>query len=287
MAFRRSVLVLLGAVALATLVASCSVVSPAPETSAAAKPAAGECWNGVLDHAEAWADWQGAAAVSCTAKHTLYTYAVGTISGETASTWGSAANPSALSAAIETKAARACDIATLLPHLLWNQQLIDDFFFVPTEAQWKSGARWVRCDVGELAFGTTLTAESLRALPAKISTLAASVASDPKRYELCVNSTVSTSAAGPLDDPHATIADCTKHPQWTLAAHGTLPEAAGAAFPDDATANAQSTTICAPAAAGDGEVWIAYLPTTGGWAADDREVTCWVAQKTLVGGQTA
>ena len=102
-----------------------------------------------------------------------------------------------------------------------------------------------------------------------------------------MNSTESVTAIGPLDNPDATLGDCSKDPQWRLATRGNLPDAAGAPFPSDATANTESTAICAPAVTGDDELWLAYLPTKSGWASGDREVDCWVGQKQTTVGQTA
>ncbi|HEX3678266.1 MAG TPA: septum formation family protein [Galbitalea sp.] len=287
---KRSLLALAGVVAVAISLAGCSLLPGIPAakaTPAAAKPVSGQCWNATTTQAADWTDWQGTSAVVCTSSHTLYTYQVGKISGETSSSWAASGDGSQLSPEVQTKADDACSISTLLPHLKWNQQLIEQYFFVPTKAEWKAGQRWVRCDVGVLATGTTLNNESFTALPNKISTLVKSVDSDPLRYEFCVNSSEAVTDIGPLDNPDATLGDCSKDPQWKLATRGNLPEAAGAPFPDDATANTESTKICAPAATGDGQIWLAYLPTKTGWASGDREVDCWVGQKPITGGQTA
>jgi hypothetical protein len=287
---QRSLLALAGVLAVAISLAGCSLLPGIPAATAApnaAKPATGQCWNATTAQAADWTDWQGTSAIACTSSHTLYTYHVGKISGETSSTWAATGDSTQLSPDVQTKADDACSISALLPHLKWNQQLIEQFFFVPTEAEWKAGQRWVRCDVGVLATGTTLDNESFTALPSKISTLVKSVDSDPVRYEFCMNSTEAVTDIGPLDNPDATLGDCSKDPQWRLATRGNLPEAAGAPFPDDATANTESTKICAPAATGDGQIWLAYLPTKTGWASGDREVDCWVGQKPITGGQTA
>ena len=287
---KRSLLSIAGVLALALSMSGCSLLTGAPQaqkTTAPAAPSVGQCWNASTTQAADWTDWEGAQAASCTSSHTLYTYQVGRISGETGSSWADPGDKTELTPEIQTKADDACNISKLLPKLEWNQQLIQQYFFTPTEAQWKSGARWVRCDVGVLAVGTTLANESFVALPSHISSLVSSVSSDPIHYQFCMNSTDSVSAVGPLDNPDATLGDCAKDPQWKLATHGNLPESAGAPFPDDATANAESTKICSPAATGDNELWLAYLPTKPGWATGDRDVDCWVGQKQTTVGQTA
>jgi Septum formation len=265
--------------------AGCALLPGAthPVGAAAVKPTVGECWNANTTQASDWADWEGPAATACAGSHTLYTYDIGKISGETASSWASPSDPTSLTDAIQTKAEDACKVSTLLPGQKWNQQLITAYFFVPTEQQWMAGDRWVRCDVGVLATGTTLDNESFVALPSKISTLVTAVSTDPARFEFCMNSRAPVTQSGPLDNPDATLANCKDHPQWTLATHGKFPDGAGAPFPDDAASNAASSKVCLPAVKGDDEIWTAYLPTKSGWASGDREIDCWIGDKSVGG----
>jgi hypothetical protein len=239
----------------------------------------GQCWNATATQAYNWADWEGPAATACASSHTLYTYQVGKISGEPGDSWAAPGDSTALSNEIQTKAGDACGISALLPHLKWNQQLINAYFFVPTEAQWKAGARWVRCDVGVLATGTRLDNESFTALPSKISTFVGAISSDPERFEFCMNSPTPVIESGPLDDSDAVLANCKDQPQWRLALHGKFPDAAGAPFPDEATSNAASSKLCLPGVSGDNEIWIAYLPTKATWATGDRVINCWIGVK--------
>jgi hypothetical protein len=283
----RSVLAFVGALAVVATLAGCSLLTGVgrPSTGApVARPTTGQCWNASTVHASEWTDWAGSAAVACARSHTLYTYHVGTIVGVTANSWAAPGDPTSLSPAVQSKAGAACGTATLLPKLKWNQQLISSYIFVPSESQWKAGARWVRCDIGVLKTGTALGDETFAALPAHISRLINAVSSDPLRYEFCINSSVPVSEAGPLDDPDATLANCKDNPQWRLAIHGTFPDAPGAPFPNAATSNAASSKLCLPGVSGDGEVWIAYLPTKAGWASGDREIDCWIGQKSVGGG---
>jgi hypothetical protein len=279
---RRSLEALVGAVVVAIFLAGCTLlpgVKNAATPAPAAKPTVGQCWNATTKQASDWPDWEGPESTPCTSSHVLYTYQVGKISGETASTWADSGDNTKLTDEIQTKAEDACSITALLPHQKWNQELISAYFFVPTEAQWKGGARWVRCDVAVLATGTTIDNESFTALPSKISTLVGAVSSDPVRFEFCMNSPTPVTESGPLDDPDAVLADCKSHPQWRLALHGKFPDAAGAPFPDDATSNAASSKLCLPGVSGDNEIWIAYLPTKSGWAGGDREIECWIGVK--------
>jgi Septum formation len=283
----RALCPLVGVVAVALTLAGCSLlagVTRAATPSPGTPPVTGQCWNATAAQAAVWADWRGATAVACTRSHTLYTYHVGRISGEPANSWAAPGDAGSLTPEIQAKAGTACTLSTLLPHAKWNQQLIMSYFFVPTEAQWKAGARWIRCDVGVPATGTTLDNESFTALPTKISSFVGAVSSDPLRFEFCINSTTPVSESGPLDNPDATLANCKDNPQWKLTVHGRFPDAAGAPFPDDATSNAASSKLCLPGVTGDNEVWIAYLPTKATWASGDREIDCWVGQKSADSG---
>jgi hypothetical protein len=290
---RRSIALAIGAFCVFALVSGLSGCTATPITGlqpspvASGQPSVGQCWNAAVAQADEWSAWGGQSAASCTALHVLYTYKVATIAGETGSSWASSGNGSTLSAAVAAKASHACTLSTLLPKAKWNQQLIQQYFFVPSKPEWRAGARWVRCDVGVLATGTTLADEHFASLPRSISTFVDAVASDPARFELCVNSPQPVTAAGPLDDPNATLADCAGSPEWSLKAHGRLPGSAGAGFPSESSANAESTAICSPAAAGAEQIWIAYLPTRADWSSGDREVDCWVGQKQVAGGQAA
>lgn len=282
---RRLLGALAAAVAVTFVLAGCSLIPAVVGLSAHATrtvPKVGQCWSATASDAAAWADWKGASNVKCAGSHELYTYAVGKVTGVSAKSWGTGGT---LSPAIQIKAEDACSLSTLLPKLKWNQQLVEGFFFVPSEADWKAGERWVRCDVGVLSFGTTLSNEALATLPPKISTLVSAVSSDPERFAFCLNSPVPVSEAGPLADQDARIADCRTNPQWALAGHGNLPEAEGSPYPSDATANADTAKICTKYAVNSNEVWIAYLPNAAkdGTVSSDRVVECWVGQKSATG----
>jgi hypothetical protein len=276
--------------------AGCSVVAPtssasAPPTAkpASAQPSVGQCWNATLANASAWSEWQGAASTSCSKSHTLYTFGVVKLTGLSSTAWATSATNPALSDAISTKAGDACDTsyAKFLPAATWNQQLINNFFFVPTPAQWQSGARWVRCDIGVVGFGTTVANEKLSALPSSISTLVSAVSSDPARYGYCINTTHSTST-GPLSDGTGIITDCRDDPQWTLATHGTLSGGASAAYPSASALKSEVDAVCEQGLT-KGDVFSASYPSKADWKSGTREVDCWVAIKnsTIEGNGTS
>ncbi len=282
----RSLLSLVGILAVALSPAGCSLLAPmngVAKPASGGTPTQGQCWNATTGQAAAWPDWKGTAVIPCARPHTLYTYHVGAIAGENGTSWAAPGDANSLNVRVQTKAQDACKLTILLPHLKWNQQLINGYFFVPTEAQWRAGARWVRCDVGVLATGTTLDNERFASLPSTIATLVSAVSSEPLRYGLCMNSSTPVTESGPLDNPDATLADCRHNPQWRLSTHGKFPDAAGAPYPADATSNAVSAKLCQPAASAAGGVWFAYLPTKSGWASGDRGIDCWIGQKATGG----
>jgi hypothetical protein len=275
-------------VAAAFALAGCSllpVAVSAAHAPASSVPKVGQCWNVSKEDADNWADWEGSAAISCSKSHVLYTYAVGKISGISSKSWAVKGTSNTLSNDVLVKAEDVCAISTLLPKLKWNQQLVDSWFFVPTLADWKAGARWVRCDVGVLGYGTTLDNEVLAKLPAKISTLKSTVSADPAEYEFCIDSPVPISESGPLDNPDARIADCRQHPQWALVGHGNMPEVTGAPYPGEPTANTEAGAICSKYVQNSSESWIAYLPAKSDWTKTNaRNVDCWIGQKADGGG---
>jgi hypothetical protein len=281
------------ALAAATLsLAACSLLplpgqakQPAPvSTPASSEPTVGQCWDATYKNAGAWADWEGTSATRCSATHTLYTYGVVKLTGLLPTDWATSATNPALSDAISSKASAACDAPyqTFLPDLRWNQELVQSFFFVPTRAEWAKGARWVRCDVGQLDYGTPLASEEFAPLPAAISTLVTGVASDPDQYRFCVTTSHST-AKGPLADSSAVVTDCRDNPQWQLTTHGDVAGNATAAYPSAKFLDQASTALCS-AGLNKGDVYVGYPPSKDEWATGDREIQCWVAVKSAPGG---
>jgi hypothetical protein len=264
--------------------AGCSLIFPSnasglgPTTGA---PKRGECWDASNANAVVWVDWEGHKARPCSTSHDLYTYAIGMISGITSTTWASSTNPSQPSDAVQTKAENACTLKTLVPGLKWTEQLLRGYFFLPSKSAWADGARWVRCDAGVLAHGTTLAQQALVKLPASISTLVSEGSSDPLRFDYCIDSQVPAEGAGPLaNDDFNLVADCRDDPEWRLAGRGTLPEAVGSPFPTAANGNADAQKVCSTFAATAGDTWYAYLPpeTSDATVGTNREITCWVGK---------
>jgi hypothetical protein len=292
----RNVILSFLAVAAAATLAGCSLLlpssqhSPAPSSSApsssapsqatAAQPTIGQCWNGTIKDAGDWADWSGSSATACGRSHTLYTYGVGHVTGLQPTDWAVSASNPALRDDVAAAASKTCDApyAKLLPTLPdASHSLLRVFFFVPSRAEWKQGARWVRCDLALLDFGTSTAHERFAPLPASISTLTDAVVSDPLTYAMCLDTDHST-AKGPFADSSDVITDCRNHPEWLYAQSGLFTQAANAPYPTSKELSARVSAVCS-AQLMPTEVWSAYYPTPATWKSGDRAIECWAGFK--------
>ena len=287
MIHRRIAIAAAGAAAIALLLTGCSLF-PQSASNASSAPKVGQCWNATLAQADAWADWKGAAATSCSSTHVLYTYGIGQIKDVTSDDWTAKGSKTELDATISADASKTCNspYEKLLPNLTWSQQLVQSYFFVPTQAEWKAGARWVRCDVGVLATGVAVTKQALSELPTRISTFTNLVNDDPERFNYCVNTQVSVKKSGPLDTAGALVADCTKNPQWELESYANFPDALGAPFPSATTVHSDTSEACTQDLATQTQVWVAYIPSKSQWKTGDREIDCWVGSDVGAGSPT-
>jgi len=266
---------LLIALAIAALssgvLSGCSTVTSFfPHTlSATQKPSAGDCWSSTIDTAGQAAAWTDGGAVPCASRHQLVTYAVVTVTSS-APTWRDKQGD--LSASIQTAAFRACN--TRLSDLIAvpdNGRLLP-FFFVAPEKEWKKGARWVRCDIGVLRTGSPYSQPELARLPTQLSTLVKQAHDTPEVFESCVITTDPSGDTGPLDDPKATIADCTGDYQWQYQSSFSF---ASGTYPTDDQFNAEIQTKCGDGADAAGRGWIAYGPNEEQWKSGDVRGECW------------
>ncbi len=285
MARTRSLATLLAVVAAGLALCGCSLLAPAPHptpapTAKSDAPTVGQCWNGTYANAGDWADWQGDAAVACSASHTLYTFGVAKIAGLLPTDWAKSATDPSLSDTVANAASTACEapFEKAVPGLAWNQQLVRNFFFVPSEAQWKKGERWVRCDVGVLDYGTSLSAEQFAPLPSFDSVVSA-INTDPTRFTMCLNTPKVAITKGPYPDKGDVITDCRANPQWSLVLDGAMSGGDKAPYPSDKSANSQIGVLCARSITGSNQIWRGYYPSKTQWANGNREIDCWVSPK--------
>lgn len=248
-------------------------------TSASAEPAVGDCWTSSFDTAEQAATWTAGGAVGCASRHQLTTYAVVTVTSS-ASTWRASGGD--LDNGIAMAASRACDkkySATFTGAPVGGR--LTRFFFVAPESQWKKGARWVRCDIGVLRTGSLYASPSFASLPPDIATVKKQLDSTPDLFANCVTTTDPSGQTGPLDDPHAVIADCTQQYQWRFESTFTIPGTQSDPYPDDKALNAAAQSGCGDSADKSGSSWIAYTPSRSDWAAGNRSGSCWFSAATV------
>lgn len=246
----------------------------------AGEPRTGQCWTASRTNADSWAAWEGAAATPCAKSHTMYTFAVGHLTGPQPTDWEVSSTNPALRDSVAAAAGATCTApyAKLLPSIQGTDTLIRSFFFVPSRTQWKSGARWVRCDLALVDFGTRASEERFATLPATISTLVDGVATDPAAYGLCVDTGHSV-ATGPFADKTDVITDCRDNPEWVFAGRGSFTEPAGAAYPTKAAISARLSTVCGGTLTSSDQLWSGYFPNAADWKAGDRTIECWAGLK--------
>lgn len=199
------------------------------------------------------------AAVSCDEPHDSETYAVGEL-------------PEKLTRyddpAIETWAYRTC--AKEFPHFLGSDQstamrsLLTWIWFRPSEAAWKAGAHWYRCDV----LGGSAAQRSYVALPTTAKGLLSDRSVDP--WMACAKGkSVGTGTTVPCSMPH----------EWRAVTTIKLGEDEEP-YPGDATARATTKSYCSesvdawlgyPASYAYGYTWFAERE----WAAGNRRSVCW------------
>jgi hypothetical protein len=244
--------------------------------SASAKPAVGDCWVSTFDTAQHSAAWTASGSVPCTSRHQLYTFAVVSVTSS-ASTWRDSSTHG-LNDQIANDAFDACDrlYADEFPGAP-DQGRLTEYFFVAPEAQWKTGARWVRCDLGVFRTGSLFESPDFASLPSDIRTLKKQLDTTPGLFASCVTTTDPSGDTGPLDDPKAVIADCTRNYQWRFEGVFTIPGADGDPYPDDNTLNKATQADCGDIADEAETNWAGYVPTQDNWDAGDRLGSCWFA----------
>jgi hypothetical protein len=149
---------------------------------------------------------------------------------------------------------------------------------VPSVAQWKAGARWIRCDIGLFQVGSLFASPTLDQLPPQIDSLVQLVTSNRDAYGDCVTTTDPSGQTGPYDDAKAVIADCTQDYQWRYILNYTMPGDPGSAYPSPAARSAVEQTECGDAAEAAGRQWLTYVPTESQWADGRRDASCWYSR---------
>jgi hypothetical protein len=274
---RRGLLVACAAVIAVALSGCDALLNTFTPNNPTAVAIVGQCWIAPYDDLNIRANWDNGYPIPCSQKHTLYTFAVPTLSSKLPKDWSEKGDKDVLRDSVSEAAQKACGKAfdKFLPKHKWYQELLNWYFYLPSRAEWKNGKRWVRCDLAVFAYNVPLTDRDIAALPENIEPLKKAVGSDPNRFRLCIEAKPAGSTAGPFNDPKAKIADCRKDPTWRLAAHGAVDVPAGADFPGTSEIQDAADAICLDKLPQRGIRRVAYGPTADVWAAGRREVQCW------------
>ena len=257
-----------GILIVALMSSGCSALSAI--VSANAAPKVGECWTGTPTSVQKYENWGGGPAVSCSSAHQLYTYAVAKVTKKFTGSWVD--SNGLVKSDVDDAAYQACSVerdrvldAADPEGRLWEN------YFLPSDSQWKNGARWVRCDVAEVTVGSTIAKPHFADLP-KFASILSTLSSNPKTYELCEDDPANN---GP-DGDFTTYALCTGPADWSLLGPGYLHESDSAEYPSAKALKSEGATACKTYVVAKGHVAYVEAPTETEWGNGDRQVDCWV-----------
>jgi hypothetical protein len=268
-------LVLSGCAAIATAVDR-SLVSARIAAKNVGRPLVGECWRASFKSADGYANWDDSPPVKCSEPHELYSFVVTDLTephkGKLFDKAGYAYTP------IWDDAYQACSQAEghEFSNLDVNSRRDTLETYLPEEAQWDIGARWVRCDIGVLAVGSSVAHPEFEALPS-LAVLRHEVAKAPEQFDFCTD--IPAGATGGPKGPDAVYADCLDKPQWVFQNYYPLDSGPDGEYPDAAVRNAQYVRQCESQYADATHQTYVYYPSTKEWSNDNVNLECWVGIK--------
>ena len=270
-------LLLSGCVATAANIAVHVAASARKAAATAGKPHTGQCWQATFKDVDGYANWGGRPAIACSTPHDLYTFAVPTLKavhkGKLFDKKGFAYD------FIENDAFDTCTGAE-------NAELssVDELAvrlvvetYLPEEPAWNAGARWVRCDIGVLKVGNSVTHPDFEVLPTQ-STLNAVMRDAPEQFDFCVNDPGGVGSGGPKG-VNAVYADCRDNPDWKLNHYQEVLSGSSGMFPPPAEMKAQYERGCESAYTDATHITYPYYPSTSDWSSGVQQIECWVGRK--------
>lgn len=239
----------------------------------AGKPHIGDCWVATVSYAD-YATWGKRAAVSCSTPHQLYTFAVPALAEPHKSDSYLDKNEN-ITDSVYNDGYNTCSgaEATDLADFAYDSRVYLEFYF-PSTAEWKRGARWMRCDFGIVAVGSSYAHPKFENLPA-FSALHTTMQNAPYKFNLCTND---PGGVGP-EGANAVFADCSANPQWTLHGGGELPVRNHGAYPTAAEMTNAYDNSCKNVYTDATHVTYAYYPSKTDWQNGDYEFECWIGRK--------
>lgn len=237
------------------------------------KPKVGDCWTTTFTQSQKTEDWEGTQPVSCSKSHQTYTYAVVKLGKHFGyKSWLTSTGE--IRTDVDRSAHDACIAAQarILPDVTVKEALLVPTYYVPSVAMWGAGARWVRCDIGEIKVGSLVSAPKFANLDA-FATLQSTLKNDPTRYALCENDPANN---GP-DGAETTYADCKRPADYTFLAQLTMEGALGSAYPGVDALTEVGKKQCATLKVPAGHDVIAEPPAELNWTKyGDRQLDCWL-----------
>ena len=247
----------LGVLAAATTLLTAGLVMPAPASAAAA---VGACYDYPIATLEKGSS--DTAPIDCAGPHTAETWFVGTLPE-------SFGLPSKASATLRLAAGRPCTVAAMNAFLGMPDRKLPSRFIpvalLPTDAQWATGDRWVRCDA---------VLQSGLALQPITGTAPAFVAATPQEVlNFCTPLTPSAKSKWAVQ--------CTNPKKNWIKVLDQELGGPTAKFPGESTVLRRSATICQKIAKQyNGKAtfpgWWRINPTAAGWKQGKRAVQCFV-----------
>jgi Septum formation len=233
---------------------ACAGVPAASAADVSAVPRLGQCYNYSFAKGTA-ASSSPTPAVSCTKHHTAQTYYVGKFTGAAKASSGPKSGQVLLAVGY------ACDrelYAKLGAKVALTRAFLAAFWFVPTAAQWKAGARFFRCDAALYRDNP----KQIQAIPAGF-TKALKTKAGLKRYAWCFTTTYATV---PCTAKHATKA-------LTYVTLGRV----SAKYPGDNAIASRTNSMCTKAVdkiSKKSWVGVYWRPNSAGWRFGIRTATC-------------
>ena len=271
--YRRAVAVLVAGAATILVLTGCSAWPFNQAGAMAEAPKAGSCWNADADLLFDNIDWQGPPALTCDSDHTTWTYAVMPMKGFAGGSY--LGSDHSLRNDVNAAATEQCRQAWRheFPGFTDREQALLSTWLLPAPSGWKSGERWVRCDLSEM-IGGSWAKPTLAHLPDHIRTLLSDVKAHPAAYEQCVNTSPASAPGGvEATKNHAEIVPCSAAHVWRLIWERQF-WSASAAYPGAKKISDVTGKACDADARGMSD-WQTYPPNADTWKWGDRLTDCW------------
>ncbi len=229
----------------------------------------GQCWQVDVAKNVPSTFWNGSGPVNCSKPHNGYTHAVLILPTNYPDPYKK--KYSTQEQAIKDKfAAKNPDP---LAKLQANSRVEGAIYF-PTKAQWLSGERWERFDLGIAAFGSPLTPYNKvlwAPLPTNIKILFNGIEHGLPEFKFC---TKTPSVGDVANGPSAVFADCRANPMHQFLASANIAKSAGEKYPGDKEVDLRAAKFCKPYSKNAGKE-VTSWSNEAGWKMGQTFVWCW------------